>query len=181
MYSTLKVLDPRGVETRTKDLQRHRGEYITPGPNFIWSIDGHMKLEHWGIEIYAAIDAYSRYIVWLYVGISARTSVSVLKQYLEVVKDSEIAPKLLRSDRGTETGLCAAAHLSIHQEQIPTSELNDVHIFGTSVKNQRIEAWWGQLSKSQLSSWRVSKDNSEIYFNLTLIDLFSKIMFRWHL
>ncbi|KAL6229678.1 hypothetical protein BDW75DRAFT_235014 [Aspergillus navahoensis] len=30
------------------------------GPNFIWSIDGYLKLAPYGIEIYAAIDAYSR-------------------------------------------------------------------------------------------------------------------------
>jgi hypothetical protein len=32
------------VQQRFQDLQRHRGAYITPGPNFIWSIDGYLKL-----------------------------------------------------------------------------------------------------------------------------------------
>jgi hypothetical protein len=39
-----------------------RGEYWVPGPNYVWSVDGHMKLELFGIEIYAGVDAYSRYI-----------------------------------------------------------------------------------------------------------------------
>jgi hypothetical protein len=39
-------------------MQRHRKEYIVPGPDYIWSLDGHDKLSDWGIEIYAAIDAY---------------------------------------------------------------------------------------------------------------------------
>ena len=50
------------------------------GPNDVWYIDGYMKLEPFGIEIYATIDGYSRYIVWIYVGITARTAVSVLRQ-----------------------------------------------------------------------------------------------------
>jgi hypothetical protein len=50
------------------------------GPNDVWYIDGYMKLEPFGIKIYATIDGYSRYIVWIYVGITARTAVSVLRQ-----------------------------------------------------------------------------------------------------
>jgi hypothetical protein len=34
--------------------------YCVPGPNYIWSVDGHMKLELFGTEIYAGVDAYSR-------------------------------------------------------------------------------------------------------------------------
>jgi hypothetical protein len=51
-----------------KDFQRKKGKYIVPGPDFVWCIDGYMKLELFGIEIYAAIDGYSRYIIWTYVG-----------------------------------------------------------------------------------------------------------------
>ena len=40
----LRLLNPQGIERRTNDLQRQRGEYIVPGPNYIWSIDGHDKL-----------------------------------------------------------------------------------------------------------------------------------------
>ena len=50
-----------------------------PGPNWLWSVDGYLKLEPYGIEIYAAIDAYSRYIIWIYCGITARTGVSVVR------------------------------------------------------------------------------------------------------
>jgi hypothetical protein len=46
---------------------RRKGEYIVPGPNYIWSIDGHKKLSPFGFEIYTTIDAYSRCIIWIYV------------------------------------------------------------------------------------------------------------------
>ncbi|KGY14487.1 hypothetical protein PABG_12650 [Paracoccidioides brasiliensis Pb03] len=62
LFKTVQLLDPDGIKRRLNDLQRHRGSYIVPGPNYLWSIDGYCKLQHWGIEIYAAIDTYSRYI-----------------------------------------------------------------------------------------------------------------------
>ena len=61
----VKQLDPEvpdGVYHRANDLQHHCGEYIVPGPNWLWLIDGHCKLSFYGIEIYAAIDTYSQYI-----------------------------------------------------------------------------------------------------------------------
>ena len=50
-----------------------------PRPNWLWLVDSYLKLEPYGIEIYAAIDAYSRYIIWIYCGITARTGVSVVR------------------------------------------------------------------------------------------------------
>ena len=49
-------------------------------------MDRYLKLAPYGIEIYAVIDAYSRYILWVYVGITSRTAVSVLRQFLEAVQ-----------------------------------------------------------------------------------------------
>ena len=84
-------------------MLRKRGTYIVPGPNYICSIDGHIKLRQYGIEIYGAIDAYSRYFPWMYVGVSAATAVSLAKMYLEALEVVPIQPQYLRADRGTET------------------------------------------------------------------------------
>jgi hypothetical protein len=46
-----------------------------------------MKLASYGIEIYVAIDAYSRYVVWIYVGVSGIIAVSVVRQYLDAIKN----------------------------------------------------------------------------------------------
>jgi hypothetical protein len=80
----VKQLDLVGLSRRTNDLNRKRREYIVLGPNFIWSIDGHDKLAHWGFQIYGCIDAYLRNIIWMYVGTSNHTTQSVLRQYLNV-------------------------------------------------------------------------------------------------
>jgi hypothetical protein len=68
----VKELDLVGLQCHTNDMQRHCEEYIVLGPDYIWSLDGHNKLLDWGIEIYAAIDAYSQFIIWIYIGISNR-------------------------------------------------------------------------------------------------------------
>ena len=115
-----------------------------------------MKLQPYGIEIYASIDAYSRYIIWIYVGISARTQISVVRQYLETVKSAQILPQKLRSDHGTETGLMGEAHVQLVQKHDPTIQIEDCYIYGTSTENQRIEAWWAQLTRGLLFKWRVS-------------------------
>jgi hypothetical protein len=109
-------------------------------------MDGYLKLAPYGIEIYAAIDAYSRYVVWIYVGITARTAVSVLRQYLDVLQITGQQPRFVRSDRGTETILLAEAHHKLLQQSYnPDISISDYYLYGTSTANQRIEAWWHQL------------------------------------
>ena len=97
----LKV-DPEGVAARGQLIghKQERKEFTIKGPNRVLSIDGHDELSRFGFEIYRAIDAYSRYIVWCYVGISNRTAISVNKQYLRLLRTTLHMPKLIRSDKG---------------------------------------------------------------------------------
>ena len=46
-------------------------------------------------------------------------------------------------------------------EKKAQEEFPKCYYYGTSILNQQIEAGWGQLSKGQLSCWRVS---SYFYF-----------------
>jgi hypothetical protein len=155
MFQVYRTMNPAGIERREKDLQRTRGEYIVRGPNYIWSVDGHEKLKPYGFEIYACIDAYSRYIIWIYVGISAGTAVSVGQQYLGAVRQAGVVPQFIRSDCGKETGQLAYAQFTLSQENEPSINFQDCYMYGTSTANQRIESWWQQLSKSLLFRWRV--------------------------
>ena len=75
-----------------------------------------MKLRQYGIEIYGAIDAYSRYVPWIYVRVSAATAVSVAKMYLEALEVVPIQQQYLRADRGTETSLLMNAHWQLHHQ-----------------------------------------------------------------
>jgi len=156
MFRIYRTINPQAVERRRRDLQRSKGEAIIPGPNYIWSLDGYDKLKPYGIEIYACIDAYSRYIIWVYVGISNATAMSCFMQYLQVLKDVKHAPQFIRSDRGGETVMMAQAHFELQRAANPELQFSDCYLYGTSKANQRIETWWAQLSKGLLFRYRVS-------------------------
>lgn len=156
LFQAYRTINFEAVERRKRDLQRHRGEYIVPGPNFVWSIDGYCKLRPYGIEIYACLDAYSRYIVWIYIGISASTAVSCAHQFFYALEEVQLQPRFVRSDRGGETVMLADAHYQLQSLYQPDLEFQDCYLYGTSTSNQRIEAWWGQLSKGIIFRWRVS-------------------------
>lgn len=155
LFQAYRTINFEAVERRKRDLQRHRGEYIVPGPNFIWSVDGYCKLRPYGIEIYACIDAYSRYIIWVYIGISASTAVSCVHQYLQTLEAVQLQPRFVRSDRGVETVMLADAHYQLQETYEPDLQFEECYLYGTSTANQRIEAWWQQLSKGLLFRWRV--------------------------
>jgi hypothetical protein len=155
LFKVVKEQDPRGVERRRRERVNRRRAFRVPGPNWLWSIDAHCKLEHFGIQIYAGIDAYSRYVMWNFCGVSSRTQVSVRVQWARVLSQLKRAPKKIRSDRGGETRLVADGHVGLMQRVLgPQITFPDVYRYGTSKKNQRIEAWWNQMSGSCLVWWR---------------------------
>ena len=80
------------------------GHYHVKGSNHVWSLDGHDKLKEYGFEFYGTIDAYSRYILGVSIGISNTTEVAIQWFYLTLVVLFGI-PELLRSDKGTEMNL----------------------------------------------------------------------------
>jgi hypothetical protein len=87
--AVLRQVNPEAVTLRLPLLRKPRLEnYTTSGPNFLWCLDGHDKISQYGIEIYAAIDAYSRKIIWYHCGNSNRTALSVLSQYLRATRVS---------------------------------------------------------------------------------------------
>ena len=99
----------------------HRHQAVFSGNNFLWSIDGHGKLLNYGLNIYGAIDGFSRRIIWINVGLASNTQVSVARQYLNAIKSLGIRPRIIRSDRGTETAMMADMHYSLevrHRTQL---------------------------------------------------------------
>ena len=59
-FSVLLILKEWSVKRCTRKRQR----YITPGPNFLWHVDGWNKLAHFDIFIHGAVDGFSRRILW---------------------------------------------------------------------------------------------------------------------
>ena len=110
LFDVYSQIYPHEIAARLRTLRAKRGGFTVPGPNYIWSVDGYCKLRDYGFDIYAAIDAYSRYIVWCFVGFSGLTERSVFAQYVKTVEAYEFLPMVIRSDHGSETGMLAAAH-----------------------------------------------------------------------
>ena len=55
----LKEIDPAGCE-RHRQHSIKRRQYVNPGLDFAWHIDGYDKLKPWEFLIDGAIDGYSR-------------------------------------------------------------------------------------------------------------------------
>ena len=152
------------VDSRLPGMKRKRRlNYETKGPNWLWCVDGHDKLSSYGIEIYGCVDAYSRKIIWWYVGLSNRTGISVCRQYLNTIKVVGRCPNFIRSDCGSETTLMASCHYDLYWQScldhgVPDEELNnltlyDCYRYGKSTRNIRIEAMWNQMIMSITESW----------------------------
>jgi hypothetical protein len=171
MREIIRALDPANVRHRKPGMTTiTRGEYICAGPDDVWSIDGYDKLKRWGINIYGAIDAYSRRLIWVYTGISNRTQVSVATQFCKAVQFHNKFPRIIRSDRGAETSILADIQYDLattdmydkgispvdeNGEALEEWPLREFYVFGTSTLNIRIESWWGQLRRGQTGNWQV--------------------------
>ena len=60
----MKHLHPIGVNTRKRGTLRCRLHY-SPGPNWVWRLDGYDKLKRHGFEIHGYIGGYNRRVLWL--------------------------------------------------------------------------------------------------------------------
>ena len=144
----LRQIDPEGV-SRCQRAVLVRRNFKCPGPNHIWSADGHDKLQKWGIRIYGFIDAWSRRILGLFVHVTNSDPRHIDIYYLQCVKKYGGAPQYLYTDRGTETGKMAASHsafVCIHGE-MPEDQALKRHKFTKSLRNQKIECFWSQLMR----------------------------------
>jgi hypothetical protein len=75
------------------------GKCLILSPDYMWSVDGHLKLCDYGIGIYAYIDGYFYYITSVFVGLSGTWAVTILKKYLDTMERNEnIWPSMSQSD-----------------------------------------------------------------------------------
>jgi len=158
----LQEIDPDGLKARDFRRARRKGRMDIAGPGRMGSLDGYDKLKPWGIEIYAFIDGYSRYVLQVYCGNDNKTAISVLVQYLRMVRRLKKMPRCLRADKGVETPLLAWAHVLLRratyrQEEgidIPELPFERAFSWGTSTRNIRIERWWKSLATFCLNEVR---------------------------
>lgn len=144
VYRILKIVDPDGMANRFGNKLRRR-LYLSPGPNFIWHLDGYDKLKQFGFAIHGCIDGFSRKVLWLEVA-STNNDPSVTAYYfLKTVKCLKFVPTIVRSDRGSENGLIGELQTGLRQIHTDKFAGKKSFIQGKSVKNQRIESYWGRM------------------------------------
>lgn len=85
VMEVLRVVDPEGV-ARRKIHRLRRREYVKPGPNFIWHLDGYSKLKPFGFLICGCIDSWSRKLLWLEVSSTNNNPDVVAHFYLTTVR-----------------------------------------------------------------------------------------------
>lgn len=158
----MKALDPEGVERRSRHRLVRR-KYHASGPNFIWHLDGYDKLKPFGFCIHGAIDGYSRRIMWLEVDHSNNNPSTIANYFLNCVRRIGGTPTILRGDCGTENCYVAAIQRFFREGLGDPLAGDNSFMYGRSVSNQRIEAWWSMLRKMDTDFWiNYFKDLREI-------------------
>ena len=148
----LRVIDPQGVENRRRHrLQRRR--YCTPGPNFLWHLDGWDKLKPYGFCVHGCMDGFSRRILWLEVGSTNNDPKVVVNYFLSTVQQLKGVPRLIRTDKGTENTWIAVLQKFFRRNDEDGLAGNNSIIQGKSTANQRIEAFWSKLKQGAGGWW----------------------------
>lgn len=148
----LRVIDPEGVERRKRRRLKRR-RYITPGPNFIWHVDGWDKLAPFGIFIHGAIDGFSRRILWLEVNSTNKNPSVIASHYLNTVQQLGGVPRRMRCDRGTENTIIGTLQQFFRWHGDDEFAGSGSFLEGKSSANQRIEAWWSKLREGGGGWW----------------------------
>ena len=144
VYKLLKIVDPDGVAERFGH-RLHRREYLSPGPNFLWHLDGYDKLRQFGFAIHGCIDGFSRQIIWFGVGTTNNNPKVVAYHFLNHVKKLKFVPEIIRSDKGTENSLLGLLQICLRYRHSDENAGEKSYIQGKSTRNQRIESFWGRM------------------------------------
>lgn len=148
----MRVVDPEGVENRRRHRLRRR-RYCTPGPNFLWHLDGWDKLKPYGFCVHGCIDGFSRRILWLEVASSNKDPKVVADYFLSTVQQLGGVPRLIRSDKGTENTLIAVLQKLFRNNDRDELAGDRSIIQGKSSANQRIEAFWSKFKQGGGGWW----------------------------
>ena len=149
----MPLVDPEGVERRRRRRLLRR-QYCSPGPNFMWHLDGYDKLKPYGFAIHGAIDGFSRRIMWLEVGPSNNDPSIVASYFLDAVKQIGGCPHTCRCDLGNENPRVQELQTLFHVlDDTNNSDIETCFIYGKSTANQRIEAWWSILRRHAADWW----------------------------
>ena len=136
----INILDPEGIEERSKYRLKRR-LYNTPGPNFLWHIDGYNKLKPYGFSIHGGIDGCSRYVFWLKLATTNKNPDVISQFYLETIKEKQFVNCIVRCDKGTENVGVVALQQVLRRNHEDKFFSSQSVIQSKSTHNPRIESF----------------------------------------
>ena len=141
-----KLLGVRAI-VKNKD-KRKKGNFVTQGVHWVWSLDGHDKLmgfqnSTFPIALYGCYDTGSRKVLYLKVWTSNSRPELTDRWYFDYIFEARKISSMLRLDKGTETGLLASIHAFLRKEHGDMAPEDTVH-FGSSTSN-KIEQFWKEI------------------------------------
>ena len=161
MRIILKTLDPKGVLLPSRHKFRRR-TYSVKGPNYMWHLDRYDKLKPFSFPIHSAIDGYSRRILCLRVTCTNNDPQVIAGFYIQCFSVSSKSgmgvgwggvPRVLRGDKGTENLTVDGIQRFLRRHSTNALSGTESFMYGRSVANQRIEAWWSLLRESESGWW----------------------------
>lgn len=126
----LRELDPVGTVLRWRQVIQRR-TYNVKSANSLWHIDGNHKMIKWRFVVHAAIDGYSRVILYLHCATNNKAA-TVRSCFLKAAKEYGL-PSRVRSDHGLEN--VGVADVMLRLRGVNRASI----ITGSSVHNQRVE------------------------------------------
>ena len=143
----MQVIDPEGVENRRAHrLQRRK--YQTPGPNFLWHLDGWDKLKPYGFCVHGCVDGFSRRILWLEVGSTNNNPNVIVDYFLSTVQQLGGVPRVVRTDKGTEN-----MWVSIIQRLLRHNNGDDLAGDNSVVQGKSSANYWSKLRQGGGGWW----------------------------
>ena len=142
LRASIHRVDHDGAVERQLHVVRRR-VYSVPHPNAMWHIDGHHKLIRWRFVIHAAIDGFSRTII--YAKCADNNRARTVLQYFSYGVTQFGLPDKVRSDHGGENVGVWRFMIANHNRD------NTCVITGSSVHNERIERLWHDVHRCVVS------------------------------
>jgi hypothetical protein len=87
VWTSLAAVDGSGLQARRRQRLVRR-QFHSIGPNDVWSCDGYDKLKRYGFPIHGCVDVWSRYLLWLRVGVSNNDPRFPLAYYLDAIEEN---------------------------------------------------------------------------------------------
>ena len=162
----VQLLDPDGVEERTVKHKKKRAKvpFVSNGPDWVWSLDGHDKMEgyqNWTfpLAIYGCQDTFSRKILFLEAWDTNSDPQIIASFYMKHLSQTKKIPRYMRVDLGTENGLIGTIQSFLRRHHADIADATDTFLVGPSTSN-KIERFWRDLHE------RMEKAIKEILLRL---------------